>query len=134
MKLRLNRLLAFAVVSVIACLLVVWGVWRNASLRSSAILHQANDSLKRDIDQELPRGSDKSRVVEFLSAHDMYTDGYRTLGGSYKPVYDEASAIIDANKKIETSALVCEIHVTFKFDNNEKLQGYRDNVVCKGPF
>jgi hypothetical protein len=113
----------------------LWAGWRIASARSTAILRQDEESLKIQIEKELPIGSGRNRVEQFLKAHSMYTDGFRQLGSDYKGSYDGASGIMFATSgNLRTSIFLCKIVVTFRFDDKDKLLGYTDKLVCNGPF
>jgi hypothetical protein len=119
----------------IVCISALWVGWRIAYVRSAAILHHAEESLKREIEKELPAGSDQVRVAEFLRAHSIYTDGFKRVGDNEKTLYGGASGIIFAStSKLKTVISLCQIEVTFSFDDNDRLLGYSDQIACNGPF
>jgi len=132
---RKYKLGVFAFVLISVLILVLWGAWRSANAHSVAVLREAEDSLKREIDRELPAGSDRKRVEQFLNKRALSTEGYRELGSDFQPLYNGANAIIFANSdNIKTTISVCNIFLTFRFDKAGKMEGYSEKVACKGPF
>jgi hypothetical protein len=114
----------------------VIGTWRYETARTSAILHRADDTLTLEIGEKLPLGSDRSLVERFLELHSIPTNGgYFKLGTSDRELYDGASAILDtATNKVGTRAFSCRIHLTFRFDESDKLLGYSHKPRCEAPF
>jgi hypothetical protein len=114
---------------------IFWLAWTRFSARNAAIMHNAEQSLKRDIAQELPRGSDRSRVQEFLTARGMVSTVYQPLPDEQRTVYEGASTIVDTNtREIEGPLFNCQIRVIFMLDNSGKMMGYRDKFVCRNPI
>jgi hypothetical protein len=124
-----------AVSAVVACALTLWAAWRIANIRSSAKLYRAENTLKQEIDKELPVGSEKAAVSEFLKAHSAYSDGFRPLNEGYRALYKGAAGIMIATTQdIETPILSCRIVVTFRFDKAGKLEDHDDKFACNGPI
>jgi hypothetical protein len=135
LRTSIKKALLVSIGTAIVVTLALWAGWRIASAWSAAILRQNEGSLRNQIEKELPMGSDRDRVEEFLRTRSMYTDGFRQLGSEYKASYDGASGIMYATSDdLKTSIFVCKIVVTFKFDGKDKLLGYTDKLVCNGPF
>lgn len=112
------------------CAVALGTAWYRRSLhnRSSEILRAAEESLKRDIERSLPVGAERSRVEATLRAHEI---DYLYYPPSTN-VDESASAIIDAyTKYIPTPLLSCKLHLTFKFDERDKLLGYKEKYVCQ---
>ena len=105
------------------------------SARNTAVMRSAEQSLKREIAQQLPPGSDKSRLQEFLKARGMASTVYQPLTKENETVYEGASLIVDANTpEIEGPLFNCQIRLIFMLDNADKLLGYRDKFTCRNPF
>jgi hypothetical protein len=132
----LNRQLwAVAIVVLISIVIVLFIGWHTANARSALVLRQAEDSLKREIEVGLPAGSDNTRVEQFPLAHSMYTEGFRTLEGSYRAQYGDASGVMFASTdNIKTTLYSCKIVVTILFNDDKKLLRYTIQSPCNGPF
>lgn len=135
LKPSVNKTWVLLIGILIVCIFASWVGWRIAYVRSAAISHHAEESLKREIEKELPVGSDQVRVVEFLRAHSIYTDGLKRVGNNERTLYAGASGVIFAStSKLKTPISVCQIVVTFRFDDKDRLLGYSDQIPCNGPF
>jgi hypothetical protein len=134
LKLPVKKSLLVLTGTAIVSILALWVGWRIANVRSAAILRQDEESLKIQIEKELPNGSDRGRVEQFLRTRSMYTEGFRQLGSEYKASYGGASGVMFATSgDLKTCIYLCKIVLTFRFDDNDKLLGYIDKLVCNGP-
>ena len=114
---------------------ILWLAWTRFSAKNASIMHNAEQSLKREIAQELPAGSDKSQVQKFLKAHGMVSTVYEPLPNEQKTVYEGASMLVDANtREIEGPLFNCRIRLIFMLDNSGKMTGYRDKFICRNPL
>jgi len=132
---RIQATRPWLVLACVAIIVLLWMRWRAADIQSRSTLRQVEESLKREINNELPVGSDKVRVEEFLRTRAMYTDGFRRLGIADRSSYDGAAGMIYATSgDLKTSIYFCKIVVLFKFTDENKLLGYSDKLVCNGLF
>jgi hypothetical protein len=126
-KLPKRWLVLLSLVSV--CAIGAAGViWRERVARSRSMeeLRQFETSLKRAVD-ELPLGSDRSRVEDFLTKHQVEHTYYPRSSSDRERI----PATLDAyTHYVGTASLRCKLHFTFKFDDENKLAGYEDKYVC----
>jgi hypothetical protein len=126
----------FRILMLAAGSVLVAGIgWIVESTRSSKKLKRAENLLRKQIDDGLPLGSDETKVVEFLKARAIFSEGYQRLAPEYRASYRGANAIIfGTTEAIDAPTLLCQIVVTFRFDTAGKLQGYEDQFACNAPF
>ena len=120
-------ILSLALVCGIIAAGVVWHRSEVRFSRSVEELRQTETSLKRAVDEELPQGSDRSRIEGFLGKHQMEYTYYRasSSGGERIP------AIVDAyTQYVATPSLRCKLHFTFTLDTRDRLLGYKEKYVC----
>jgi hypothetical protein len=115
---------------VIGCI----SAWHYAYGRSRATLRHAESSFEKDVEQNLPLGTDQSRAIEFLKARRMrYTElDARIATWRHEPWYNDATDTIEAitTTEVRTSLFDCSMFLELKFDKNKKLIGYRDKMPC----
>ena len=118
--------------------LVCKAAWHYAYRRSRATLLNAESSFEKDVEQNLPLGTDQSRAIEFLKARKMlYTElDAKIATWHHEPWYNGAAETTEAitTTEISTSLYDCKMFLELKFDKDKKLIGYRDNMPCKGPW
>jgi hypothetical protein len=122
----------YAFISLTIALLAFATTLWTIKLSSVRSIQQAEIALREQIDRDLPKGSNKGQVNDFLKAHKLYTDGYRTLSVDYQPLYEGASSILYATTpNNKTTIGECQILILFEFNGGEKLQGYSSSPKCK---
>jgi hypothetical protein len=100
---------------------------------------QAKNSFEQSIASNLPLGSDKGRVIQFLNAQKMTYIELQSDQLSYKgndPWYKGAVETIEAITTTQAESLLygCNMHLELKFDDSSKLLDYRDSMPCSGPW
>lgn len=112
----------------------VW-TWHHQSAKTSAMVHQTDDGLAREIEQEIPLGSDRSVVLRFLRSHDIANGAYYKLGMGEGEPNGGASAVLDTvTQSMGSSVFHCRIHLTFRFDQSDKFLGFSHAPQCGAPF
>ena len=99
---------------------------RTVYARLSETTRQREQALKRDIDASLPVGTQRSQVEKFLRDHDILFVYYPASADT-----EAHFATLDAyTRQVPTPIFRCKIHLTFRFDQQDGLQGYQEKYVC----
>ncbi|MGB2662837.1 MAG: hypothetical protein WAK48_02460 [Candidatus Acidiferrum sp.] len=103
--------------------------------RQNRLLYrETREGLTNDINRALPLGSSKAAVLKFLDAHTIQYFDFdpRTAFGEGTVINDPWYSGSSKSVKGGTRWIAnCRIEVEFKFDQSEKLVGYRDKPACK---
>ncbi len=98
--------------------------------RGDKLLRQRMADLNRDIDRDLPPGSEGSDVIKFLDVHSI----------DHSPIMPDfiekrAAFTIDAQTrdKVNTAHYPCSIHIDFFFNETQRMTSYSDHFSCYGP-
>jgi hypothetical protein len=122
----------------ISALLVIgigmFGGWSYAKRRDRLLYLQTVEGFESDVNRGLPLGSPKATVQEFLKAHAIQYFDFDP-----KAAFGEGTVINDPWYSGSSQSVQggtgwigsCRIEVEFKFDNSEKLLGFRDKPACK---
>jgi hypothetical protein len=98
--------------------------------KSFELLQKTMADLDREIDQNLPVGSDQSEIIKFLDSHGIehspIVAGFIENGPAFT---------IDAQTRKRNGTLInaCSIHIEFSFNAEQRLTSYSDKYDCYGP-
>jgi hypothetical protein len=96
--------------------------------------HQTRENLGNDVNRNLPVGSEKPLVLQFLKEHSIsyYDFDPKSAFGKGTAITDPWYASTAESVKGATDWIgICRIEIEFKFDKNNRLLGYRDKPTCK---
>jgi hypothetical protein len=113
-------------------LLVASGIWCYELTRTKTILQNADASVEQDIRQHLSPGTNDALVDEFLKARRMLHTEVRPVEAYEREYQKGASWMLEATTAdIATPISNCTVHITFRFDQNQKLLGFVEKDSCK---
>lgn len=86
--------------------------------------------LESNINSEIPKGADKSKVLAFLDSQAVRHTDYETANEDPTALaLLGAPAVIEARVPVRTLSLTrYSIHITFKFDSKGHFSSYTDKV------
>jgi hypothetical protein len=101
--------------------------------KSWRIFVETRASFEEGVRSNLPNGSPKLRVQQYLDQHAF---GYKDLPSkdllSSDTWYNDTPTVITGyGRYIDAPLPICRIFFEFKFDLNQKMLGYRDQLACK---
>lgn len=119
---------------------VTVGVLIYAQLSSRRLFRHAQESFELDVHRDLPVGSPEDQVRGFLDRRGLaYAEINERNDGPYLSAsrnsdswYTDTFKVIQGHTSyISAPRFLCRISFEFKFDKQEKLLGYRDQLTCK---
>lgn len=121
--------IAFALLIIIA-----YSYLSYTKRRNRLVYQQTHESLIQDVHRTLPTGSGKAVVLQFLKVHSIRYYDFDPASAFGKgtviddPWYGGASGSVKGGTDWIGN---CRLEVEFKFDEDDKLMGYRDKSTCK---
>jgi hypothetical protein len=121
---------------IVFVLLIVFGlsaiavIWNRKS-EKPALRRITTTQIRSEIDQHIPIGSSRTRVVEYLDERKIAHSYYEASGDRDGNYSNSEIALVP---RTGSSGLVTtDIQIVFRFDENMKLASYQVQEINKGP-
>jgi len=124
-----RRVLQLFLVCVVAAGLIA-AVPKYLQHRTRREVQSTRNTLRREIAQQIPVGSDPQHVLDFLTSRRIEHTAYESAGNDETALMVMgAPAIIEARVNVKTISLYnYSIHMVFKFDSEGRFVSYSDSV------